>query len=132
MPENTYCFSQSCSATEEKDGCQVPVNSLMELIYRRSSRLMGAYSGKTAGGFETGDEWKENDGLVNVISACYPFYQPHKQFDENSIEPGIWNVLEPIRGDHMALQGGLMRQRDILPYYRRMISLINGLYERSM
>ncbi|MBQ1826734.1 MAG: hypothetical protein II126_02075 [Erysipelotrichaceae bacterium] len=132
VPDNAYCFSQPCSATDEKNGNQVPADSLMELIYRRSSRLMGAYSGKTAGGFETGDDWKENDGLVNTISASYPFYQPHQKFDENDIRPGIWNVFDPVRGDHIALQGGLMRPRDILPYYRRMISLINGLYERSM
>ena len=97
----------------------------MELIFRRSSRRIGAYKGKTRGGFIIDESWRQNDGLVNTVSACYPLYNDHKDFDPASIEKGKWNVFKTRHADHMALQGGLTKRTEVLPYYKEIIEMIS-------
>lgn len=124
--EGTYYFSQPCNGTVKKENDYVPKKD-MEVMFSRTSRIMGCYSGKTRGGFITGEDWKMNDGLVNTISATFPFYNEHKQYDRNNVEKGIWNVFETYDGDHMSLQGGLMHTHDIFPYYRNLLKMLDEL-----
>ena len=125
--ENVYYFSQPCCSTEDVNGIQVPIRKETEILYRRSSRIMGAYRGKTAGGMVVDETWRPNDGLVNTLSAAYPLGQPHKNFDPDNIEKGTWNVFETVKGDHMALQGGFFRRRNIFPYYLDLLKMIDKL-----
>lgn len=125
--ENVYYFSQPCCSTENVNGLQVPIRNETEILYRRSSRIMGAYKGRTAGGMEIDETWRPNDGLVNTLSAAYPLGQPHKAFDPDNIEKGTWNVFETVKGDHMALQGGFFRKRNIYSYYLDLLKLIERL-----
>ena len=67
-----YYFAVPCSATEPSGDAQLPIRSMMEPMFRRSSAQMGAYTGKTAGGFVIDKSWQENDGLVNTVSAMAP------------------------------------------------------------
>ena len=128
LSDNVYYFSQPCEMTERKeDGTYVPITGKMELLFRRASRHIGAYKGKTKEGFILDETWRQNDGLVNTISATYPFYNAHKLFDPNNIEKGRWNVFETYHGDHMALQGGLLSKTKILPYYLEVIKMIEKL-----
>ena len=60
-----------------------------------------AYKGKTKGGVVIDESWRENDGLVNTISAVAPFGAPSKPLDRADIRPGIWNVFPTLDGDHM-------------------------------
>lgn len=126
LNENTYYFSQPCNGTVRKGNDYVPRKD-MEVMFSRTSRIMGCYSGQTREGFILGEDWKMNDGLVNTISSTYPFFNEHKDFDENKIEKGVWNVFETYEGDHMSLQGGLMHNHDILPYYEKLIKMIEKL-----
>ncbi len=126
---NVYYFAVPCSATRKSSskGVQVPVRKLMEPMFRRTSYLMGSYSGTTAGGFTIGLSWQENDGLVNTVSAKAPLNALSVPFERGSVKPGIWQVMPVFCGDHMALQGGLLKKTEIRPFYRELLEMICGL-----
>ncbi len=124
----TFYFSVPCAATRDTgSGIHRPVARMMEPLYRRTSALMGSYSGKTAGGFVIDDSWRENDGLVNTVSAEAPFGAPRKTFDPDRIEPGIWQVMPLFRGDHMSLQGGMLKRRDVRAFYLDLMEMIDAI-----
>jgi triacylglycerol lipase len=113
-----------CRATE---GGEPGQHSQFDYVFVRSSLRMGAYTGMTAGGFTIDESWKENDGLVNTVSAGCPSHAPGKPLDRDNIRPGIWNIFPTVEGDHMWPQGGLLHRHDIRPFYRDLLDLINGL-----
>ena len=73
------------------------------------------------------ESWRENDGLVNTVSAMAPSGAPSRPLDRERIEPGTWNVFPVIRGDHMYLQGGLTRWHDVRGFYLDLLGMIDGL-----
>lgn len=126
--EDTYYFSFPCNATEEKeDGTWAPVEKKMESLFIASSKAMGAYTGETKGGYVIDSSWQQNDGLVNTLSATAPFGAPSKNFDSNNIEKGMWNIMPTYDGDHMSLQGGLMKPNNVRDFYVEHLSMINSL-----
>ncbi|MEL3958256.1 hypothetical protein NST17_13775 [Caldifermentibacillus hisashii] len=45
--------------------------------------------------------WLPNDGIVNVVSAKYPFGHPNSPYD-GKIKQGVWNSFPVMEGwDHM-------------------------------
>ncbi|MBR3186328.1 MAG: hypothetical protein IKF48_09345 [Oscillospiraceae bacterium] len=122
-----YYFAVPCSATEPAVGGQRPIRSMMEPMFRRSSAQMGAYTGSTAGGFVIDESWQENDGLVNTVSAMAPIGAPSADFDPGRVVPGIWQVMPTFAGDHMSLQGGIMKRNNIRPSYLELLELIDTL-----
>ncbi len=122
-----YYFAVPCCATEPAEGGQRPVRSAMEPMFRRSSARMGAYTGVTGGGFVIGESWQENDGLVNTVSAMAPIGAPSAVFDPDTVKPGTWQIMPTYSGDHMSLQGGMMKRNDIRPFYRELLELIDQL-----
>ena len=91
------------------------------------SNQMGSYIGKTRGGYRIDDSWRENDGLVNTVSAMAPVGAPSKAFERHNIRTGMWNVFPVLTGDHMWLQGGLLKKHDIRKFYLRLLGIIEGL-----
>ena len=87
---------------------------------------IGAYTGRTAGGVTLDASWRENDGLVNTVSAMAPSGAPSKPLDEGSISPGIWNVFPTVDGDHMWPQGGLIHKHDVRAFYLKLLRLIEA------
>ena len=133
MPEQPYVyyFSVPCSFTQRSaDGTYKPLRG-MEPLFAMRSHLMGAYSGVTQGGLTIGDNWRENDGLVNTLSATAPLGARSKPLDRDDIQPGIWNVFPTVRGDHMWPQGGLMHKHDVLPFYTDLLALISSIADRD-
>lgn len=124
----TYYFAVPCSATlAEEDGSQRPIRSMMEAMFRRSSAQMGCYTGVTAGGVVIDESWQENDGLVNTVSAMAPFGAASIPFDSEDTQPGVWQILPTYAGDHMSLQGGLLKKNDIRPFYMELLEMLDGL-----
>ena len=122
-----YYFSIPCSFTRKcPDGLHRP-KKRMEQLFNRQSYRIGAYKGKTKGGVAIDESWRENDGLVNTISAVAPFGAPSKPLDRADIRPGIWNVFPKLDGDHMWPQGGLMRKHDTRGFYLDLVSLITSI-----
>ena len=126
LPEVFY-FSVPCSASDRQpDGTYVPRRGI-EPLFAARSRQIGAYSGKTAGGMAVDESWRENDGLVNTLSAMVPCGAPSKPLDKERIEPGLWNVFPTVEGDHMWLQGGLIHKHDIRGFYLDLLRMIEKL-----
>ena len=124
---NVYYFSVPCSSTEKQpDGTFLPVRGT-EPLFAARSRQIGAYSGRTAGGMTVDESWRENDGLVNTVSASVPSGAPSKPLDRENIKRGMWNVFPVVKGDHMWLQGGLMHRHDIHSFYLDLLTMINKL-----
>ncbi|MBQ1481975.1 MAG: hypothetical protein IIZ28_00235 [Erysipelotrichaceae bacterium] len=128
LSSDIYYFSQPCRITrQDVQGNEVPDARRTEVLYSRSSKRMGAYSGKTRGGLSIDERWRANDGLVNTLSSMYPSGDPHCDLDEKDIRKGIWNVLKTYDGDHMSLQGGLLIRNEVFTYYKDLLSLIGSL-----
>ncbi|MCR5698160.1 MAG: hypothetical protein K6G52_00825 [Treponemataceae bacterium] len=144
--ENAYYFSYPCSATKlSENGTQEPIEELMEKMFRRSSRRIGAFEGTTPDEIELSKEWQENDGLVNTISAKFPSHAPNAEFpisfdykfeklkitkavlDSAKLEKGIWYVMPVFKGAHMALQGGFGIKTDINRFYLNHLNMINSI-----
>lgn len=121
-----YYFSVPCSFTEaQPDGTHRPKQGMEPLFVMRACQI-GAYTGRTPEGYCLDETWRENDGLVNTISAKAPFGAPSKTLDRSCIEPGIWNVFPTCNGDHMALQGGLIHRHDIREFYLDLLNMIRA------
>lgn len=99
----------------------------MEGICVMISARIGAYTGKTPGGFVIDDSWRENDGLVNTVSEKAPLGEPSKELDRSCIEKGMWNVFPTFDGDHMWPHGGMMHRHDIRDFYLDLLGLIDNL-----
>lgn len=128
ISNDTYYFSIPCCMTaENEDGVQVPDESRMESLFVESSKAIGSFTGTTKGGFYIDESWQANDGLVNTKSAMAPMYNASKQFDENNITKGVWNIMPTYEGDHMSLQGGLLKTNDIKGLYTELLEMINCL-----
>lgn len=124
---SVYYFSVPCGITRpDQEGRHRPGKGIEPLFVMRANQI-GAYTGKTAGGMDIGDDWRENDGLVNTLSATAPLGAPSKALDREAPRPGMWNVLPTLEGDHMWLQGGLMRRHDIRRFYLDLLGMIDQL-----
>ena len=126
--DGLYYFSVPCSSVQKReDGTYYPIKNITEITFIAASIMMGKYAGMTDGGYIINETWRENDGLVNTISAAAPFNAESKKFDKNDIKPGIWNIMPVFKGDHMSLQGGLFKHSDILSYYTNHLDMINSI-----
>ena len=125
--EHVYYFSVPCSLTERQaDGTHRPARGMEPMFVMRACQI-GAYAGKTAAGTEIDETWRENDGLVNTVSAMAPAGAPSVPLDKSRPEAGKWNVFPTVRGDHMYLQGGLTHRHDIRPFYLDLLEMIDRL-----
>ena len=126
--KNVYYFSiPCCLTTVDENGNSVPEKKDMEILFQTASEAIGAYKGVTPGGVVLDERWQPNDGLVNTISARAPFNAPQKDLDPENIEAGMWNIFPTYRGDHMALEGGLLKTNGVRELYWDLIMMINAL-----
>lgn len=132
LSEDIYYFSQPCQITCKKsDGTRIPIEKETEAALLKTARRIGAYTGVTREGHVIDESWLDSDGLVNTVSATYPIGNEHKPFDHKNIEKGIWNVFETYHGDHLALLGGLLKKKTVLPYYEKLLAMISELSSDS-
>ena len=128
---HVYYFSVPCGFTRrQKDGTHKPRKGMEPLFVMRAHQI-GAYKGKTAGGVELDESGRENDGLVNTVSAMAPAGAPSKPLDERNVARGMWNVFPTVNGDHMWLQGGLVHKHDIRDFYLKLLKMIGQLHAPS-
>lgn len=126
--DGIYYFSQPCSIVEkDENGKWTFDRNKVEFIYRGAVNRMANWTGVTPEGFVVDESWQENDGLVNTVSAIAPIGAPRVDFDENNINPGVYNVFETYYGDHMSLMGDLIHTNNIRGYYAGLLDLINNI-----
>jgi triacylglycerol lipase len=125
--ESVYYFSVPCSCTRRQpDGSWKPEIRRTEPLFVMRALQIGQYSGVTKGGTVVGDAWRENDGLVNTLSAAFPLGEERLPLDPERPGKGVWNVFPTYDGDHMALQGGLMRRHDVREFYLGLLRMIEN------
>ena len=124
---NIYYFSYPTSCCEKQaDGTYKPVGQV-ENAFRETSEIMGRYTYTTPKGFTIDESWLDNDGLINVISAKAPFNAPSTEFNADKIETGVWNVMPTYHGDHMIMQGGMLRATEMRAFYKKHLTMINKI-----
>ena len=103
-----YYFSYAALCTQlDLDSSQVPRKDMIFLL-RGNAADMGRKREpfRTAGGILIDDAWLPNDGQVNLISALYPFNEPHQGYDPENLRPGVWQTMPVIEGrDHITCVG---------------------------
>jgi len=107
-----YYFSYAAQATKaDAAGNHVPEGFVWR-VFRSTSAAMGKRRAAftTPGGVRIDDRWLPNDGLINWVSAQYPFDEPHKIYDAKEVERGVWQVMPTVTGfDHNDFCGGVKR-----------------------
>ncbi|MDR2646504.1 MAG: hypothetical protein LBB67_00020 [Oscillospiraceae bacterium] len=122
-----FYFSFAAQITQDDGaGNQVLNEYGKSSVFARSAVSIGkkVEPYKTARGVLIDDSWLPNDGLVNVISAQYPFGEPHKNYDANKLERGTWQVMPTIKTfDHEAFSGSLATNDDPQKVYDTLVGI---------
>ncbi len=131
--EGVYYFSFSYSTTREGSLLKghVPQSTTLPILYP-FALAMGSYTGTTAGGIVIDESWQENDGLVSVVSARYPFNEPYVEHtvDLNEVEElqtGVWNVAKTKDGDHGNVIGLNSKADVTAEFFFEHFELVDGL-----
>lgn len=127
--DDVYYFAYPCSSTRvDHNGELEPDPEITESMFLKGSTYMSRYTGKTAGGFVIDATWQDNDGLVNTVSAGAPIGEASLEYAKGQeLQPGVWNVMPTVTGDHMSLQGGLTKRVNVKPFYLELAKMIAGL-----
>ena len=112
-----YYFSIITSTTEKKRDSQYhkPVKGT-SIITRTRSKILGSRIGYWSDGRETGDDWYENDGVVNSISMIAPVSKengpdPSSQYSKDELLiSGQWYWVKIDSMDHWNIIGHLVNK----------------------
>lgn len=74
-------------------------------------------------GLNFDDSWRQNDGLVNTPSGRNPIDEPAKIYDGN-IEPGIWNIMPDLCGDHGQAAGLFAYKNKLRSFYTELAEML--------
>ena len=80
-------------------------------------------------GIKIDENWLDNDGLVNTISARHPFDEPAKDYD-GDISTGIWNVMPTLNCDHGAATGLWANKKKTQGFYINLLRMLMNLESR--
>lgn len=133
MQPETYYFSYPACRSHDSLASyrQLPDAGMTPILMRFSASMGKWYGGATPVGRPIGREWLPNDGLVNTISAMYPFGEPFSIGIPERVEPGIWYVSGVQRFDHFAVMGGVFNApaEDVHRLYLDIMRNIDKTYE---
>lgn len=127
--EDVYYFSYAFSTTKEVPlfGTQIPLLKTNPVIYL-TALLMGVMKFTDPyTGIVYDEKWLANDALVNTESAKYPLDEPFVDFDEASIEKGVWNVMPVSEGDHGTAIGLFADEQQTHDFYLELCEMLNAL-----
>ena len=122
-----FYFSYACSKCCRDEDGKWTAESGIEPLFMIFAKNLVTFAGTSPKGNVFDESWQENDGLVNTVSEKAPPNEPQKEYDEDLVEPGVWNVMPVYHGDHTSLQGGLLFCNNIRPFFVKHIKLINAL-----
>ncbi|MBQ8782385.1 MAG: hypothetical protein IJZ57_01255 [Clostridia bacterium] len=119
-----YSYTSLCSGTPEFEGVE-PDFSIF--IFDLSCKDILGSEGEVIDGIEMKDGWIANDGIVPLISALYPFDDPHADFEKSKkIEKGVWYVMPTLMGtDHYDFSRGTDFEEGYLEFYINMMDMVN-------
>lgn len=94
--DGIYYFSYTGrQVTETKNGNFVPPIMMFPLFTAGSFLLGRMKDGKVYDGVALSKQWRENDGLVPVISALAPFDEPSVEYEDikdTGVKAGVWKA----------------------------------------
>lgn len=124
----TYYFSFAVDGTQDGKvtGGRVGSSDMM-LILRPIAAIIGNYKQNTQSEHVLDDSWLPNDGLVNTISEYAPNTAKSRNYDEENMETGIWQVMPTLRGDHGSIIGLFATKTDTLSFYKAQLERIDAL-----
>lgn len=128
MDDDTYYFSYAFDSTFKCDLTKtyLPIPSTFAVL-QPFAVMIGSYKNNRITDYPLSEEWFANDGLVSVNSALYPFNAPHKDYDANNIEAGVWNVMPVSKGDHGNAIGIGVSEEITMEFYLNMLEMIESL-----
>lgn len=128
MDDDTYYFSYAFDTSVKCPitNTYLPIPSTFAVL-QPFALMIGSYKDNDITDYELSEEWFANDGLVSVNSALYPFNAPHVDYNHESIQPGIWNVMPVSRGDHGNAIGIGVSEEVVMEFYLNMIKMIESL-----
>lgn len=118
--DSIYYFSFASSTTVKHKKNQIPTKNTLSLLILPAT-LMGSYNHPVL--------CKENDGLVNVNSALYPFTDNYINYDGINFIPGIWTVMPMLRGHHGTIIGMDNNTQEVHEFYSNHFKLIDELQQ---
>lgn len=107
LVDSVYYFSYAYTATTQRGSKHYPDSSVLswsDILYLPAG-LIGSFSNNTVTDYPIDETWLENDGMVNVISAKYPFGDEWQDYDSENIVKGVWNVMPVEKGHHGTVIG---------------------------
>lgn len=123
----TYFSYASCTTIENPlTGNQLPELDTLPILMP-TALLIGTYAENTVSDIKIDKTWLPNDGLVNVVSAQYPFDEPWKSFDAENIESGKWNVMPTQNGDHGTIIGLNADTQITHTFYTELFEMIDSI-----
>lgn len=125
--EDIYYFSYPFSTTTNVGFLNVeipyintnPVIYLTALVMGITPEFKDPYTG-----IVYDEKWHANDALVNTESAKYPMDEPHKDYDADNVEKGVWNVMPVQQGDHGAAIGLFSDEEQIKSFYLNLCKML--------
>ncbi|MCL2107375.1 MAG: hypothetical protein FWH26_10025 [Oscillospiraceae bacterium] len=126
-----YYFSYAADMTRKAQRGRAPKRSISIMLLEPSLRMgekREPYA--TPGGATIDNRWLPNDGLVNTISALHPFHEPHRAYDADNVEPGVWQVMPVVTDwDHIDFGGGLRfgGAAGVMEFYLALAGMLEGL-----
>ena len=123
---DTYLFSYAVAGTDENGS---PTDD-MTTLYKPLGMLIGNFTSPENG---IDDRWRQNDCLVNTISATAPFDEPSQNVSDPAkltpagLKPAIWYVMPTVRGDHGSVIGLGRPLEETVGFYADMIDRVDAL-----
>ena len=126
--DGVYYFSYAYQTTRSTLlGAQTPLPGTL-VVLKPLARLIGTYSKNLVSDYKIDSSWLPNDGLVNVISARYPFEDTNRNYcPDTELETGVWYVMPLRDGDHGTVIGMQQTKRQTLRFYNELTSIIESL-----
>jgi hypothetical protein len=125
-----YYFSYAGKFTEDDgQGNQVPKDGMISLL-QKDAVAMGQKREPftTAGGILIDAKWAASDGIVNTVSAQFPFGEPHQDYSPKKLKPGVWNVMPLVAWDHIRY---IRSADDVCAFYLDLIHLLERLPDNA-
>lgn len=128
--DNIYYFAYYATKSYlGKDGNHHPKKDMIPLM-TAFSYIVGRYHGcpEDANHAALGEEWMENDGLVNVMSGRAPRTKNWTPYvDDKDLKPGVWYDMPIEDKDHMSYMGTLQSKADYAVFWHDILKRIDNL-----
>jgi triacylglycerol lipase len=128
--DGVYYFSYAYCTTKKGSliPVQVPESGTLPVLYP-FALAMGSFKGTTTkDGIKVDESWRENDGLVSVVSAMYPSGEEFAEYNEETkIKKGIWYFMGTRKGHHGTVIGMTAGADETHKFYDDLFNMIDSL-----